>query len=193
MSRELCTPLLEAAFRFAAQYHSGQTRRGSDSPYILHLSAVALILARLGFDEPTLIAALLHDVIEDTDATLDDITDHFGPTVADTVRHCSEIKNDAQGAKRPWIDRKRDHIAAAPSAPLAARAVMLADKLHNLITIELDLSESRAVWTIFHAPREQVLWYYHAIIAACGQDDDRLAQLAAKCREVLARIESINE
>jgi len=90
---------------------------------------------------------------------------------------------------RPWIDRKRDHIAALAHAPLAARAVVLADKLHNLVCIELDLLEGRPVWSQFHAARDQVLWYYHAMIDRCGQDEDRLVQLAEACRQVLRRIE----
>ena len=190
MPPELFSHLLEQAFRFADAHHAGQTRRGSNLPYTAHLSAVALILARLGFDEPTLAAALLHDVVEDTSATLAEVAIEFGPQVADTVRHCSELKLDSQGSKRPWIDRKRDHIGAIPSAPLSARAIILADKLHNLITIELDLTHSKPIWSLFHAPRDQVLWYYHAAITACGQDDPRLIALATNCFAILSRIEA---
>jgi (p)ppGpp synthase/HD superfamily hydrolase len=193
MASDLFSPLLEQALRFAEVQHAGQTRRGSGVPYTTHLSAVALILARLDFDEQTLTAALLHDVVEDTSATLEEVAAHFGDEVAKIVRHCSEAKLDSQGTKRPWIDRKRDHIAAIPAAPISARAVILADKLHNLITIEFDLAQSRPVWSLFHAPRGQVLGYYHTIIPACGQDDPRLIALAANCRAILFRIEAIEK
>jgi (p)ppGpp synthase/HD superfamily hydrolase len=153
--------------------------------------AVALVLDRAGFDEDVVIAGLLHDIVEDTPVTFDDVAAHFGPAVADTVRHCSEVKLDTQGNKRPWIDRKRDHLAAMALAPMAARGVMLADKLHNLLSIELDLLEGRPVWSEFHADREQVLWYYKATIDACGREDLRLARLVASCEEVLARVESL--
>jgi len=193
MRTEPMTSRLEKAMRWAAVCHDGQTRRSSGTPYFEHVAAVALILDRAGFDEDVVIAGLLHDVVEDTAATWDDVAARFGAAVAEIVRHCSEVKTDAQGRKRPWIDRKRDHIAALALAPVAARGVILADKLHNLICIELDLREGRPVWSEFHAEREQVLWYYHAMIDLCGRDDPRLARLAAACHEVLAQVESIGE
>src|SRR5205823_9550598 len=102
----------------------------------------------------------------------------------------SEVKEDAAGRKRPWIDRKQDHLATLARASTAARAVILADKLHNLSSIELDLDEGRPVWTLFNADRSQVLWYYHATIDACARDDPRVQSLADACRDVLARVES---
>ncbi len=152
--------------------------------------AVAMVLDRAGFDEDVVIAGLLHDVVEDTHATFDDVAARFGSDVAETVRYCSEVKLDAQGNKRPWVDRKRDHIAAMAAAPMSARGVILADKLHNLVTMELDLVEGRPVWSTFYADRDKVLWYYRAVIDACGRDDHRLERLATACDEVLARVES---
>jgi guanosine-3',5'-bis(diphosphate) 3'-pyrophosphohydrolase len=190
MAIELITSRLERAMRWAAESHQGQTRRCSGTPYVEHVMAVALVLDRAGFDEDVVIAGLLHDIVEDTQATFDNVAARFGAAVAETVRHCSEVKLDAQGNKRPWIDRKRDHLAAMALAPMAAKGVMLADKLHNLLSIELDLLEGRPVWSEFHADREQVLWYYKAAIDACGREDDRLARLVASCEEVLARVES---
>jgi (p)ppGpp synthase/HD superfamily hydrolase len=179
------TPRLERALRWAAQCHSGQVRKGSDVPYVEHVLAVALILDRLGFEEDVVIAGLLHDAVEDTDATLDEIRKRFGEAVAQTVGFCSEEKTDGQGRKRPWIDRKRDHLEAMNQAPVAARGVMLADKLHNLLSIELDLDEGRPVWSTFNAERERVLWYYRTMIDRCGAGDPRLEALAQRCREVL--------
>ena len=92
--------------RWAAQSHQGQTRRNSQTPYFEHVAAVALVLVRAGFDEDVVISGLLHDLVEDTAVTLDDVTTRFGPTVAELVRHCSEVKTDTRGQKRPWIDRK---------------------------------------------------------------------------------------
>jgi guanosine-3',5'-bis(diphosphate) 3'-pyrophosphohydrolase len=191
MTKDLMTLRLERALRWAAECHQGQTRRSSPTPYVEHVMAVALVLDRAGFAEDVVIAGLLHDVVEDTQATFEDVAERFGPIVAETVRHCSEVKLDAQGNKRPWIDRKRDHLAAMAVAPLAARGVILADKLHNLVTIELDLLEGRPVWPEFHADRAQVLWYYRAAIDACGGEDARLQRLVGSCQDVLARVESL--
>jgi (p)ppGpp synthase/HD superfamily hydrolase len=184
---------LEKALRWAADCHRGQFRRGSDVPYVEHVAGVAMILDRLGFDQDVVIAGLLHDVVEDTDATLDQVEARFGPEVADTVRQSSEIKTDAQGRKRPWIDRKRDHLEALAGSPVAARAVVLADKLHNLISIELDLREGRPVWAGFHADRAQVLWYYRTAIEQFGTDDPRLKLLAQSGREALERVEALGD
>jgi guanosine-3',5'-bis(diphosphate) 3'-pyrophosphohydrolase len=189
MRAEAMTLRLEQAMRFAAQSHAGQLRKGSDTPYFEHVVAAALILDRVGFPEDVVIAGLLHDIVEDTAVSLEEVAIRFGTRVSELVRHCSEVKTDERGSKRPWIDRKRDHLAALADAPIDAWAVILADKLHNLICIELDLRENRPVWSQFHAEREQVLWYYHATIEVCGHGDSRLEHLAASCRQVLGRVE----
>jgi (p)ppGpp synthase/HD superfamily hydrolase len=173
---------LERALRLAASAHQGQTRKVSGVPYVEHLIAVAWILDRAGFAEDVVIAGLLHDIVEDTSTTLEELRLQFGQSVAEWVAHCSEMKTDALGQKRPWIDRKRDHLAALATAPWQARAVALADKLHNLISIEVDLNEGYSVWSAFHADRDQVLWYYQAMIECCGQGDSRFESLAAQCQ-----------
>lgn len=185
----LISERLERALRWAASCHQGQTRRGSGVPYVEHVMAVAMILDRLGFDEDVVIAGLLHDAVEDTDVTLDAVEAQFGAQVAELVAHCSEVKTDAEGRKRPWIDRKRDHLEALRHAPDSARAVVLADKLHNLISIDLDLQEGVPVWTHFHAGRDDVLWYYRTSIERLAADSPRLEGLAIQCRHVLGKIE----
>ena len=181
---------LERALRRAAEWHRDQSRRGSGVPYVQHLMAVALILDRLDFPEAVVIAGLLHDAVEDTEATLDLIRAEFGPEVAEIVAHCSEVKLDEAGRKRPWIDRKRDHLAALATAPAPARAVVLADKLHNLASILLDVRQGRPIWGAFHAEMAQVLWYYRSAIDACGVGGPELAGLAGQCRAVLADLEA---
>ncbi len=95
-----------------------------------------------------------------------------------------------RGAEAPWIDRKRDHLAALVGASPSAWAVILADKLHNLTCIEVDLAEGRPVWDQFNADRTQVLWYYRATIDGRAVGDPRLEALAAACRAALDRIEA---
>jgi (p)ppGpp synthase/HD superfamily hydrolase len=151
-----------------------------------------MILDRLGFSDPVVIAGLLHDAVEDTDATIEEIRDEFGAEVADLVAHCSEVKRDASGGKRPWIDRKRDHIEALAKAPVEARAVALADKRHNLASILFDLEEGRSVWSLFNAGREDVLRYYRECMERFGGDDPRLAALVAECEEAMAEVEGKN-
>ena len=193
LSSAFLSPRIEQALRLAAVRHAGQERKGSGVPYVEHVVAVAWILDRAGFGEDVVIAGLLHDLVEDTSTSIDEIRARFGPFVAELVAHCSEVKNDEQGRKRPWIDRKRDHLAALANAPVEARAIVLADKLHNLMSIQLDLAEGRPIWTTFNADRDQVLWYYDASITCCGQGDPRLEQLAPSCRERLAEVRKQGE
>ncbi len=181
---------LERALRWASECHQGQTRKGSSVPYLTHLVGVAMILDRLGFGEPVVIAGLLHDVTEDTDATLADVRDRFGDEVVALVRHCSEEKIDELGQKRAWIDRKQYHLLALKNAPLDARAVFLADKLHNLTSMACDLREGRDVWSLFNADRDRVLWYYRTAAQEFGSGSSALERLGVECRRVLAEIES---
>ncbi len=183
--RPLFSTRLEDAARFAAVAHRDQVRKLTGTPYFQHPAAVAWILDRAGFGEDVMIAGLLHDVVEDSGVSPEEIRARFGPVVADLVVWCSEVKTDAEGRKRPWIDRKRDHLAALASAPVEAWAVVLADKLHNLASIAFDLDRGLDVWSSFNADRERVFWYYEATLNGCGHDDPRLRRLVAECRQRL--------
>ncbi|WP_422927345.1 HD domain-containing protein [Singulisphaera sp. PoT] len=181
---------LERALRWAAARHEGQCRKGSKTPYVQHVVGVALILDRLGFSEEVVIAGLLHDIVEDTETSIAEVEVAFGAEVARTVRACSEVKNDETGHRRPWINRKRDHLAELEKAPASARAVALADKLHNLTSMRLDLQEGRPVWSLFNAGRDDVLWYYRSALERYVGGDDRLDRLASECRMILETLGS---
>jgi (p)ppGpp synthase/HD superfamily hydrolase len=185
----LFSPRLDRALRFSALRHRHQRRKGSEVPYIQHPVAVAIILDRLGWPEDVVIAGLLHDAVEDTDATIDEVRAEFSESVAEIVGACTEHKRDASGNPRAWIDRKRDHIEVLRNAPVSARAVALADKLHNLLSIREDQQSGRAVHSLFNAPWSQVLWYYHTTIDSYAYGDERVQRLGDECRCVLTEIE----
>jgi (p)ppGpp synthase/HD superfamily hydrolase len=182
---------LERALRWSATQHEGQYRKATGVPYIEHPMAVAMLLDRASFDEDIVIAGLLHDVVEDTSATLADVAELFGEVVATYVDGCSEVKSDASGAKRPWADRKRDHLAHVRNSPLGTRAVVLADKLHNLTCIELDLIDGLPVWSRFNASRADILAYYKASLESCLGGDDRLSILADPLDALIKKIEAL--
>jgi (p)ppGpp synthase/HD superfamily hydrolase len=187
---------LEHAIRLAARWHGGQLRKASPTPYLVHPLAVALILARLGFDETTMIAAVLHDTVEDTPATLADVEQHFGPRVRELVAACSEDKTDAEGRKRPWAERKRAHLAALERADRSARAIVLADKLHNLTSIEYDIAAGSDVWSRFNAERTTWLTHHRRSVEVLSRDravDSRIERLAGACLAALERLESAGE
>lgn len=185
------SPLVEQAMRVAARYHREHTRKASDVPYIAHPASVAMILLKAGFeDEEILAAALLHDVVEDTDYSMEDLGREFPPKVVEYVAALTERKSESDGSKRSWDDRKNEHLAHVKSAPLAARAIVLADKLHNMSSMLFDLEAGDELWSRFNAPREKVLWYYRTMVQAAAGDEERLGGLARACVEMLGRLEA---
>jgi (p)ppGpp synthase/HD superfamily hydrolase len=183
--------LLERALRIAAIAHRDQVRKGGNVPYFAHSAAVALILARFGFvDEPLLAAALLHDVVEDTDVTLDRLAAQFPAEVIEAVAALSETKNDSEGQLRPWEDRKAEHLQHIAAAPWNARAIALADKLHNMETMRCDLATGTVPLSAFRARPDRLLWYYRSMIDAAALDDARLHRLAEACHAQLKQLEA---
>ena len=123
------------AYRFAADYHRDQRRR-SGEPYINHPVEVALILAKdLRMDEDTICAALLHDTVEDTSASLDQLKGLFGETVADLVDGVTKLTNvkvASMDEKQAWNLRK---MFLAMSHDIRVVIIKLADRLHNMRTL----------------------------------------------------------
>ena len=120
---------LARALAFARARHGSQFRRGSDTPYWVHLVRVAMELARWGETSPVLLqAALLHDTVEDTDTTMGEIRTGFGPEVADLVDWLT-APEDAD-AQRAYYARLQ------ANAPLEAQLLKLADRVDNLRSIQ---------------------------------------------------------
>ncbi|KAI9591983.1 HD domain-containing 3, isoform CRA_c [Syncephalis fuscata] len=112
---------------FAAHKHRNQIRKDGKTPYINHPIGVAHYLAEAGIDDlVTLQAALLHDTVEDTDTTFEEVEEIFGPEVRLVVEECSD---DMQ---LPREERRRIQVETLPHKSVKARQVKLADKLYNL-------------------------------------------------------------
>jgi (p)ppGpp synthase/HD superfamily hydrolase len=121
---------LPAAYDFAARAHSGQFRAGvGQVPYINHPCAVAALVARAGGSQAAIIAAVLHDTVEDTPVTLTEIGDGFGPAVATLV---AALTDTPEMEAMPDPERKAVQAAKIANAPPAARLVKLADQACNL-------------------------------------------------------------
>jgi GTP pyrophosphokinase len=133
--------LVKQAYEFAEAAHAGQTRRSGD-PYISHPLAVAGILADLGMDAPTLAAALLHDTVEDTEASLERVTRQFGELVGiivDGVTKLDKVKTPersdaAEAARAAQSETIRKMVVAMARDPRVL-VVKLADRLHNMRTL----------------------------------------------------------
>ncbi|MBE6470469.1 MAG: bifunctional (p)ppGpp synthetase/guanosine-3',5'-bis(diphosphate) 3'-pyrophosphohydrolase [Coriobacteriaceae bacterium] len=136
--------LLRRAYEFAKEHHKGQLRK-SGEPFVSHPVEVALILASLRMDAETLAAALLHDVVEDTDATLDDVKAEFGENVAqlvDGVTKISRIEVESLTSEQAETIRK---MFVAMSKDIRVVVIKLADRLHNMRTLG-SLREDRRIF-----------------------------------------------
>ncbi|MEA2932501.1 MAG: diphosphokinase / guanosine-3,5-bis(diphosphate) 3-diphosphatase, partial [Actinomycetota bacterium] len=128
------TTLITRAYELAEEAHRGQMRRSGD-PYIQHPVAVAAILAELGLDDVTLAAALLHDAVEDTGVSLDEIVRDFGAEVAaivDGVTKLDRVSFDSKEAQQAATMRK---MLVAMAKDIRVLLIKLADRLHNMRTI----------------------------------------------------------
>ena len=134
--------LIWEAYRFGDAAHQGQMRK-SGEPYITHPVSVALILAGLHLDTPTIIAALLHDVVEDTGITKEEVGEKFGAQVAELVDGLSKLdKIEFQSATEAQAENFRKMLLAM-SQDVRVILVKLADRLHNMQTLDVMKPEKR--------------------------------------------------
>jgi (p)ppGpp synthase/HD superfamily hydrolase len=163
------SPRFEAAFRLTMELHNGQLRKGTNTPYLSHLLAVASLVLDYGGSEDEAIAALLHDAVEDQGGltTLARIRREFGDEIAAVVDACSDSYT---WLKSPWRSRKEKFIASLPGAAESVRRIMAADKLHNVRSILQDYRiHGEQVWRKFMGGRDGTLWYYRAALDALRQ------------------------
>lgn len=162
-------PLFERAAVFAAAAHSGMTRKGNRIPYLAHPIEAAAIMAELTEDEELIAAAVLHDVIEDTEVTLEEVREYFGERIAYYVNGESEDKRRELPPERTWMLRKQETITfLREEADQNARMLALADKLSNLRSIERDEKVlGDRLWERFHQ-RDKAMhgWMYRQIAEA---------------------------
>ena len=156
-------PRLQRAFRYAAKWHDGQSRKATAVPYLSHLMAVASLVLEAGGDEEMAIAALLHDVVEDCGGMprLREIRKQFGGRVARIVEGCTDSFVEP---KPDWIERKRGYLEEVKHADDETRLVSASDKLHNVRTILADYrKDGDAIWVRFNGKKDGTLWYYRAL------------------------------
>jgi (p)ppGpp synthase/HD superfamily hydrolase len=160
------TPLLQKAIVFATQIHNGQTRKGKDVPYVVHVMAVGLLLSRVTDDENIIVAGILHDTIEDCQpygsVTEHILSEQFNAEVARMVNDVTE-----QDKTLPWATRKAAALAHIREMSHDSLLVKSADVLHNLQDLVDDLvANGQRVFEKFNASKEDTLSRYERLIPA---------------------------
>ncbi len=159
------SPLIFFAIQFAAAAHSGQYRKGSKVPYLIHPMRAAATLLDAGCDEALAVAAMLHDTVEDCFVTYGQIEALFGQRVAELVRGASEPDKAAS-----WEHRKQHTIDLLGSANEDLLLVAIADKIDNIRSIREDIElRGDEAWTRFRRGREQQRWYYESLAAVFSE------------------------
>ena len=155
------TPQIKKAIQFAARKHSGQMRRETEPlPYITHLFSVALLVAEDGANDDIVTAALLHDILEDTDTTREEIVIAFNEHVAELVESVSELK-EKDGKRLDWKERKTDYLVRLENASVDAVLIAIADKVDNIESkLEAFEKEGDALLMRWKQPSNEYLWYH---------------------------------
>ena len=171
--------LFDEAIRFAAEKHSGMLRKQEGIPYILHPMEVAVIVGTLTGDEEVLAAAVLHDTVEDTDTTPEELLRRFGPRVAALVASETERAHPELPRSESWRVRKEESLEALKNAPdPAVRMIWLGDKLSNMRSFHgAWAAEGSGLWARFNQkdPAQQA-WYYRALDALFADMEDSFAR-----------------
>jgi (p)ppGpp synthase/HD superfamily hydrolase len=178
------------AFAFAAKHHDRQVRKGTKLPYLTHPANVAVILTRYDRDEDSVVAGILHDVVEDcvrdgyTRQTLEQrIGEKFGESVLRTVLQVTYRRLDDDGAELSSGQRKEDYLERLAHAEESALWVCAADKIHNARSLLSDLRrtlEPNAVWLRFSGGRAATVKWYRDVyerLIALGFDEPIMKEL----------------
>ena len=170
-NKPLNTELLDRAIVFAVHAHAGTERRGKGFPYIVHPLEAVEIVATMTRDQELLAAAALHDTVEDTDTTVEQVRAEFGDRIASLVASESDVVLEGLAAEDSWHARKQAAIDRLARASHDAKIVALGDKLSNMRAIARDYAEQGdALWTLFHAKdRKDHEWHYRGLAASLSE------------------------
>ena len=170
--------LLDDALRFAIEKHTGQVRKAAETPYILHPLEVAAIISGITSDEETMAAGVLHDTVEDTDTSPEEIRERFGSRVAELVACETEDKMDDLPAEDTWIERKQSTLYILQNTnDRNVKIMWLADKLSNIRSLYRSyLENGDDVWQYFHQKNPKMHeWYYNKVAEYTSELSDTAA------------------
>ncbi|MDZ4808471.1 MAG: HD domain-containing protein [Bacteroidota bacterium] len=188
--------IVSQALVYATEHHQFQSRKGTKIPYMAHLLNECKLLAEKDCSDEVLAASLLHDIVEDTDVTIEEVEEKFGKQVAEIVRGATELdklEKKAIQKENSWQQRKEHTINFLQNeATIDQLMVTGADKLDNLRSITYDYSKiGDAVWKRFNASKEKQSWYYNsiaAILADKGKKNITLSEFANEMMDLCKKV-----
>lgn len=191
-NKYLDTALVDKAIKFAVDAHSNTERRGKGFPYVIHVLEAMEIVATMTKDPELLAAAALHDTVEDTDVTVEQIKSGFGDRVAALVKAESDEIDSSVSEADSWRSRKQAAIERLSSASRDAKMVALGDKLSNMRAIARDYKKSGdKLWDLFHAPggKQDHEWHYRGLAEALSElkGTDAYAEFSSLIDEVFKK------
>ena len=196
-SPTLLSELVEQAIELAAQWHDGTYRKGTwrpspfslpdnepvKAPVMTHLTAAAFSVQQAGWDETTIAATFLHDILEDPNKygeylSMQQLINVVGEEVTQLVLYLTEQKFTAQGETRKWKERKVDYIENISSFDPRAVAICLADKHHNLWSMNkslqkgIDIFKSTKTRKKLGSNRNEQIWFFSSVLDASSSFSD---------------------
>ena len=175
------TELLDRAIVFAVQAHHNSERRGKGFPYIVHPLEAVEIVATMTTDQELLAAAALHDTIEDTDVTVEQLREVFGDRIANLVHAESDqidgVLFNGENEEQTWHARKQAAMDRLAKASHDAKIVAMGDKLSNMRAIWRDYqTKGDELWKIFHCSDKAAHeWHYRGLAESLKELEDTFA------------------
>jgi (p)ppGpp synthase/HD superfamily hydrolase len=167
------------AFAFAAKYYVAVAPAGAGMDYLAHPANVAIILARYGCEQVTIVAGILHHVLEETPPERWPIMEHkisdkFGPVVLAVAKDALEPKYDRWGAERPWQARKQEYLSQLATAEPRALDICMADEIHAIGSTSTALRRLGVEYlrTVSRAGSEQTIWWYRSMLEIVSARSD---------------------
>lgn len=175
----------EKAKLFAIRAHMGQVRKSEpDKPMIIHPIGVGCLLESYGYDDGVVAAGYLHDVVEDTKYTIDDITREFGSDIAELVMGASEADKSLS-----WEERKEISIQEIKDLPLRNKLVVCADKINNLEDLYLKFEKSgERDFSEFKRGEEKQRWYYTSVYESLIAGEDSNLDIFLQLKDILDKV-----
>lgn len=181
------SPTIYKAINLAAVLHEGQERKGDGLPYIVHPFSVALILMEYSEDEDVIVAGLLHDTIEDTGYTKEQMKEEFGERVTSLVCDLTELPKSFS-----WQERKDSYLKHLAGAGHESKLVCAADKLHNLQSmLEAFRKFGEKAHEKFNAPADKKLWFYEECVKIFREDAEMPEKMIEDLEVVLSELKKI--